>query len=326
MNNSITRERLEELAAGQSGFNLRIATLEESQELARMALAAMDSEPVAWRWRWSDDAEGYWRYTEEQHETRGSVTAQPLYRHAQPPVAHIPVLYKGAELLSRSGLELIRDGASFATDLESACMAEALLAAAQPAPVVPDELLKEYLRLVQCMLSDYRDGNYGNAQRWIRHIAKASDDFERKHGISPWEMARKTCRAAMPQELQKSAGADVICRSNENAQAVEVQSLTSINPAPDLVSLQKKAESIIGNYPGIPDCWCRTCRPVVLNDMRFVVCPDCGNKRCPRANDHRNACTGSNQPGQEGSAYPAAPQEDINALIPLVSRNEREGK
>lgn len=53
-----------------------------------------------------------------------------------------------------------------------------------------------------------------------------------------------------------------------------------------------------------PDCWCRTCRPVDLNDMRFVVCPDCGNKRCPRANDHRNACTGSNEPGQEGSAYP----------------------
>lgn len=59
----------------------------------------------------------------------------------------------------------------------------------------------------------------------------------------------------------------------------------------------------------IPDCWCRTCRPVVLNDMRFVVCPDCGNKRCPRANDHRNACTGSNVPGQEGSAYPDTPQE-----------------
>lgn len=52
------------------------------------------------------------------------------------------------------------------------------------------------------------------------------------------------------------------------------------------------------------DCWCRTCRPVTLNDMRFVVCPDCGNKRCPRANDHRNACTGSNEPGQEGIAYP----------------------
>lgn len=58
-----------------------------------------------------------------------------------------------------------------------------------------------------------------------------------------------------------------------------------------------------------PACWCRTCRPVDLNDMRFVVCPDCGNKRCPRANDHRNACTGSNEPGQEGSAYPDTTRE-----------------
>ncbi|HFN6005396.1 TPA: hypothetical protein ACHFOS_005185 [Klebsiella pneumoniae] len=40
---TITRERLQELAEGQSGFNLRTATHEESQELARMALAAMDS-------------------------------------------------------------------------------------------------------------------------------------------------------------------------------------------------------------------------------------------------------------------------------------------
>lgn len=49
-------------------------------------------------------------------------------------------------------------------------------------------------------------------------------------------------------------------------------------------------------------CWCRTCRPVTISDMRFVVCPECGNKRCPHANDHRHACTGSNEPGQEGYA------------------------
>ncbi|WP_320745684.1 hypothetical protein [Enterobacter cloacae] len=61
-----------------------------------------------------------------------------------------------------------------------------------------------------------------------------------------------------------------------------------------------------------PDCWCRTCRPITPTDMRFVVCPDCGNKRCPHANDHRNACTGSNEPGQEGSAYPAAPHQEAN--------------
>lgn len=57
-------------------------------------------------------------------------------------------------------------------------------------------------------------------------------------------------------------------------------------------------------------CWCHTCRPVTMSDMRFVVFPDCGNKRCPRANDHRNACTGSNEPGQIGSAYQAAPQQE----------------
>lgn len=65
-----------------------------------------------------------------------------------------------------------------------------------------------------------------------------------------------------------------------------------------------------GNSPVTPDCSCRTCRPVTFTDSRFVVCPECGNKRCPHANDHRNACTGSNAPGQEGSAYPAAPQQE----------------
>lgn len=67
-----------------------------------------------------------------------------------------------------------------------------------------------------------------------------------------------------------------------------------------------------GNFQVTPGCWCRTCRPVKVADMRFVVCPECGNKRCPHANDHRNACTGSNEPGQEGSAYPASPQKEVN--------------
>lgn len=35
----------------------------------------------------------------------------------------------------------------------------------------------------------------------------------------------------------------------------------------------------------------------------FIVCSICGNKRCPHAADSRNACTGSNEPGQAGSNY-----------------------
>lgn len=50
-------------------------------------------------------------------------------------------------------------------------------------------------------------------------------------------------------------------------------------------------------------CWCQTCRPITLNDMRMVLCPECGNKRCPRARHHDNLCTGSNEPGQPGSSW-----------------------
>ncbi|MDP9651902.1 hypothetical protein [Paraburkholderia caledonica] len=52
-----------------------------------------------------------------------------------------------------------------------------------------------------------------------------------------------------------------------------------------------------------PQCWCSTCRPITLADTRMVLCPKCGNKRCPHATNHVLACTGSNEPGQKGSSY-----------------------
>ena len=35
----------------------------------------------------------------------------------------------------------------------------------------------------------------------------------------------------------------------------------------------------------------------------FILCPTCGNKRCPKASDHDLACTGSNKSGQPGSIF-----------------------
>jgi hypothetical protein len=55
-----------------------------------------------------------------------------------------------------------------------------------------------------------------------------------------------------------------------------------------------------------PQCWCLTCNPMRIDDpesIRMALCPTCGNKRCPKANDHRNQCSNSNEPGQKGSAY-----------------------
>lgn len=36
---------------------------------------------------------------------------------------------------------------------------------------------------------------------------------------------------------------------------------------------------------------------------RMILCPTCGNKRCPKATDHNLDCTNSNESGQPGSRY-----------------------
>ena len=60
------------------------------------------------------------------------------------------------------------------------------------------------------------------------------------------------------------------------------------------------------------DCWAQYVRRLP-DDAPFslrlqpgmILCPFCGNKRCPSATYHRNRCTGSNEPGQRGSVYQA---------------------
>lgn len=65
----------------------------------------------------------------------------------------------------------------------------------------------------------------------------------------------------------------------------------------------------------VPGCGCHFCvdyfrsayvsaSALTLYPMVMILCPDCGNKRCPKANYHGYACTRSNDTGQEGSAYP----------------------
>lgn len=51
-----------------------------------------------------------------------------------------------------------------------------------------------------------------------------------------------------------------------------------------------------------------------LSTTQMILCEICGNKRCPHASDHRNACTNSNEAGQLGSIYEkwTAPIEDGN--------------
>lgn len=68
------------------------------------------------------------------------------------------------------------------------------------------------------------------------------------------------------------------------------------NAAPGLAD----AVAALDRIPPDGGCHCWDCNP---GAMWMIVCPDCGFKRCPRANHHGNACTRSNEPGQPGSAY-----------------------
>lgn len=48
---------------------------------------------------------------------------------------------------------------------------------------------------------------------------------------------------------------------------------------------------------------CYNCATPAQRMSQMIVCPNCGNKRCPKATDHNHRCTGSNEPGQAGSRY-----------------------
>ncbi|HIG7184757.1 TPA: DUF551 domain-containing protein [Klebsiella pneumoniae] len=234
MNNSITRERLEEIACDPM-----INQGSEFAMMARMTLAAMDRSeslelPLDYLQGHKDGLEWAAQLAEANHPETGDW----LY---DDPIELAKAIRKGPDMPP-----------------------------AQPAPVV-DADDNFYSWFGREWAENYQHNQYTTAAKQMLGVMAES----------AWKAGR---RAAMLQ-----ASPVCTCPSGDG-------------------SLRWPCPVHPGNSPVIPDCWCRTCRPVVLNDMRFVVCPDCGNKRCPRANDHRNACTGSNEPGQEGSAYPDTTQ------------------
>ncbi|HHH3884151.1 TPA: hypothetical protein ACPZEW_002152 [Klebsiella quasipneumoniae subsp. similipneumoniae] len=266
---TITREQLEEWVAQFDEDGGCDATDRQLEALIRQSLAAMDSEPAA------PVAEVVSIYGDSEvfgeREIRPLVGIQQmpygtkLYHHAQPVVEIEPV----AEVLSN------RPGNDTSTIDRALPVGTQLYRHAQQSRV-PEEATPDSIEIL------------ASARR--RDLAVFQwDEDQRNAAADSWN----ACRAAMLQELKKSAGTEAICRSNENVQAVEVQSLTSINPAPDLVSLQKKAESIIGNYPGIPDGYVMV--PMRLtaengakgalsgefSETKFVNCPECfGDDEC----------------------------------------------
>lgn len=90
-----------------------------------------------------------------------------------------------------------------------------------------------------------------------RHAQPAPDAIPVSRDIDAGYLSGwNDCRAAMLQELPKSAGESNNCRSSENVQVMQVMqdvSRCSTKSAPAMDSPPKTAESRVGNSPAIPD-------------------------------------------------------------------------
>lgn len=81
------------------------------------------------------------------------------------------------------------------------------------------------------------------------------------------------------------------------------------------------SDSESGTAPTAENCGnCHKCKgPRWLPD-RMLLCPTCGNKRCPKASDHELTCSGSNEPGQPGSIYVVQPPAPVAEAEGRVTR------
>lgn len=172
---TITRERIEQYANDPRMRNIN----DEIRELARMALAAMDSEPVA-----------------------------EVYQ--APNVGICAALGPSIRMLCplEPGTKLYRH--------------------AQPAPVAPEE-----------MTPQQASRSYGGEVRGYR---------------AGWN----ACRAAMLQELKKSAGTEAICRSDENVQVLHTKSPAQSDCCPAQNDVAPAQSPIDHGY--LPECECSGCK------------------------------------------------------------------
>ncbi len=349
MTSKLTRERIELIANFHRAMALPPSHA-EIEELARMALAAMDSSesvelPLDYLQGHKDGLEWAARLAEANHPDTGDWLYDDPIELAKairkgpdmPPVQPVadsepdrnPVLAYADSYrdMAKQGVESVPIW-SVITDLERNIAP--LYRHAQPVTVVPDDVLKALQKVARIRLDmDGFDGDRRGIADCLCDAEEALIEVANRRAAMLQAAPVCTCPSGdgslrwpcpvhpgnspvIPDGMLKIGYMFITAEGGTafSISDVPVPGMTLAGPVYAPAVKAGGQQNAPQNIPEIiPDCWCRTCRPVVLNDMRFVVCPDCGNKRCPRANDHRNACTGSNDPGQEGSAYPDTPRE-----------------
>ncbi len=213
MTSKLTRERLQEIA--EDGF-LKHG---ESKELARIALAAMDSEsgclPLDYLQGQKDGLEWAAQLAEANHPETGdwlyddpielakAIRKGPDMPPAQPApvVEREPIAWLNDAYLARG----VVDGEAGSEDAGPGYIP--VYRHAQPAPVLPEEATPDSIEILA-------------SARRRDHAVFQWDEDQRNAAADSWN----AFRAAMLQELKKSAGTEAICRSDENVQVLHTKS------------------------------------------------------------------------------------------------------
>ncbi|WP_406659153.1 DUF550 domain-containing protein [Raoultella ornithinolytica] len=212
----------------------------EASALARMALAAMDSEPVAWTWHHLKQ----WHVTNDEERARDlardGVKVDPLYRHAQPAPERDRVRSEHAEWsqatfgdvgpvgplkhLSKEALE----AAAEPDDLsEWADMQFLLWDAQRRAGITDDQIIHAMIeKLAINKQREWPEPKDGEPRLHIKEQPAPVVPEKATVGEMPFLGASEgvyvrgwnDCRAAMLQENAKSAGESNNCRRSEKVQ------------------------------------------------------------------------------------------------------------
>ena len=302
-------------APSLANFRGAPVTRQEEQELARIALASLEAGPAIHRWR-RVTSEPYgpypWHYGDFIGFSKPVDGIEDEYFYSAPP-APAPVSDED-KVLAEQARAVIHcldmcgvPSGDYADNEQLQLWGRVIEYGRHPASVsVPD-----YPDVLPCpvMLEPgLRFGKGVPTKAMLGALQRRSEYYAELDAMTPEQRDEHDAGIREFATMLKSFG---------NSEQLEpVTTAYKLRDAVETIrnsGIAIDAEKIFAERDALnaPDCWCRTCRPITLTDMRFVVCPDCGNKRCPHANDHRNACSGSNEPGQEGSAYPAAPQQEV---------------
>lgn len=289
-NNQLTRERLEKIKSWRetygAGSNVMLPA-EEAEELARIALSAIDSEPVAWLNGCNKSVPAALRYLAENPRPIGGESSfnaahlcqlareielmaeGTLYRHAQPAQTGVD-----DDVRNIIGLLETNEWAEHCTETVLGSRLEAeitrLVGSAQPAPVVPDN-------------SDPRDA-FEDVFPMPKHAQRCGDGYAvTSYGAwTAYEFVKKwegwnACRAAMLQAQSDDDGEPTdderimaiegmigCLRCGDNGWVVGEMGITRCACGQDAPvctcpsgdgSLRWPCPSHPGNSPVIPDTW-----------------------------------------------------------------------